>query len=76
MHDFKDSAEAMQSANAIVRIDSSQLHKSIRRLVDDPSERVRLGRAAREVVLAHQGATERTAEALLFILTAADNHHA
>ena len=76
MQDFKDSAEALQLANAMVRIDSSQLFSTIRRLVDDPNERTRLGLAAREVVIAHQGATERTAEALLSILSTAGSHHA
>ncbi|MEN9640975.1 MAG: hypothetical protein RIR77_164, partial [Planctomycetota bacterium] len=76
MHDFKDSVEALQSANAMVRIDSSQLFSTIRRLVDDPAERTRLGLAAREVVIAHQGATERTAEALLSILSTEGSHHA
>jgi 3-deoxy-D-manno-octulosonic-acid transferase len=76
MHDFKDSADALQLANAIVRVDSPQLFSTIRRLVDDPAERTRLGIAAREVVIAHQGATERTAEALLSILSTAGSHHA
>jgi hypothetical protein len=52
------------------------LFSTIRRLVDDPAERTRLGLAAREVVIAHQGATERTAEALLSILSTAGSHHA
>jgi 3-deoxy-D-manno-octulosonic-acid transferase len=76
MHDFKDSVEALQLANAVVRIDGSQLTSTLRSLIDNPSERARLGSAAREVVIAHQGATERTAEALLAILADTGSNHA
>ena len=76
MHDFKDSVEALQLANAVVRIDGSQLTSTLRSLIDNPSERARLGGAAREVVIAHQGATERTAEALLAILADTGSNHA
>ena len=45
-------------------------------LVADPAERARRGAAARATVLAHQGATERTSEALLAMLVEGAPPHA
>jgi 3-deoxy-D-manno-octulosonic-acid transferase len=70
MGDFRESVLALQRANAMVQLDAQRLAPAIRTLIDQPAERARLGHAAREVVRSMQGATERTAEALLGILEA------
>jgi hypothetical protein len=44
--------------------DGAELEKVVPRLLGDPAERRRLGRAARGLVLAQQGATERTLDEL------------
>jgi 3-deoxy-D-manno-octulosonic-acid transferase len=53
-----------------------QLAARLRALLSDADERARMGRAAQEVVRIHQGATERTAEALLAILPQRQGSHA
>jgi hypothetical protein len=50
---------AQQKANA---------NRDHKRLIERPAERAERGRAGQECVRAHQGATERTAEALLSML--------
>ena len=76
MGDFRESADALLGANAMVRVDRMQLASRLRALLSDGAERERMGRAAREVVRIHQGATERTAEALLSILAQRRGSHA
>jgi 3-deoxy-D-manno-octulosonic-acid transferase len=68
MGDFAESVHALLGANAMVQLDAQRLAPTIRSLVEQPAERARLGQAARGVVRSMQGATERTAEALLGIL--------
>jgi 3-deoxy-D-manno-octulosonic-acid transferase len=76
MGDFRDSAEALEASHALLRTDAAGLAGAIARLLGDPAERARRGAAAREVVRSNQGATERTAEALLSILELAAARHA
>jgi 3-deoxy-D-manno-octulosonic-acid transferase len=76
MGDFRESADALLAANAMVRVDRIQLAARLRALLSDDNERARMGRAAQEVVRIHQGATERTAEALLAILLQRQGSHA
>lgn len=76
MGDFAESVLALLCANAMVQLDAQRLAPSIRMLIDQPAERARLGQAARTVVRSMQGATERTAEALLGILEARRSAHA
>jgi len=76
MGDFRESADALLAANAMVRVDRMQLAARLRALLSDDDERARMGRVAQEVVRIHQGATERTAEALLAILPQRQGSHA
>jgi 3-deoxy-D-manno-octulosonic-acid transferase len=68
MGDFAEPVLALLGANAMVQLDAQRLGPTLRSLLEHPSERARLGSAAREVVRSMQGATERTSEALLGIL--------
>jgi 3-deoxy-D-manno-octulosonic-acid transferase len=76
MGDFRESAEALEASHALLRTDAAGLADALARLLGDPAERARRGAAAREVVRSNQGATERTAEALLSILELAAARHA
>ncbi len=68
INDFRDAAQALLGANALVRVEAAQLPATLRALLSDPAERARLGKAAQATVRSQQGATERTAEALLAIV--------
>jgi 3-deoxy-D-manno-octulosonic-acid transferase len=68
MGDFRESASALAASGGLEQVDAASLGASLARLVADPAERERRGRAGQRCVLAHQGATERTAEALLSML--------
>ncbi len=74
MGDFQDTARALLDARAIVQVNADSLPATLARLLADPAERAQLGQRAQEVVRRNQGATERTAEALLAIMREA--HHA
>ena len=64
MGDFRESLEALQAASAIEQVEPAALAASLAALVGDRARREALGSRARATVLANQGATERTAEAL------------
>jgi 3-deoxy-D-manno-octulosonic-acid transferase len=68
MGDFRESASALAASGGLEQVDAASLGASLARLVADPAERERRGRAGQRCVLAQQGATERTAEALLSML--------
>jgi 3-deoxy-D-manno-octulosonic-acid transferase len=69
---FRDTAERLLHAGAAVRVrDEQELDAAVRRLLGEPAERARLGRAARELVRAQQGATARTVDLLDGLLTGA-----
>jgi 3-deoxy-D-manno-octulosonic-acid transferase len=58
---FRDTAERLLAAEGAVQVaDEAGLEAVVRRLLKDESDRRRLGEAARSLVLAQQGATERT----------------
>lgn len=58
---FSDIAEALDEANALVRVtDSTDLARTLARLLDDTDERRRLGDAGRQVVADNRGALART----------------
>ncbi len=76
MGDFAESVRVLLGANAMVQTDADRLGHVIRSLLGNPEERTRLGRAAQDTVRAHQGATERTAEALLSVLIPREAAHA
>lgn len=67
--DFKDTANALLAAGAMVQTDAAGLPAALERLVKSPEERQHLGERARAVVRAQQGATEKTAEALLWLVS-------
>jgi len=76
MGDFAESVRVLLGSNAMVQTDADRLGHVIRSLLGAPEERLRLGRAAQAAVRANQGATERTAEALLSVLVPRDARHA
>jgi 3-deoxy-D-manno-octulosonic-acid transferase len=58
---FADTASRLLEAGGACQVrDGGVLETVVRRLLDDPEERARLGSAAREFVVRQQGATERT----------------
>jgi 3-deoxy-D-manno-octulosonic-acid transferase len=66
---FRATADRLRAAQAAVQIgDRAELEKTLRRLSHDAAERGRLGAAARQLVLAQQGATERTLELMKGLL--------
>jgi 3-deoxy-D-manno-octulosonic-acid transferase len=66
---FRDAAARLVEAGAAVQVGGSdELEQVVRRLLADAAERTRLGGAARELVLAQQGATERTIDLLAGLL--------
>jgi 3-deoxy-D-manno-octulosonic-acid transferase len=70
---FKDTATRLLDAEAAVQVaDAAELEMAVRRLLADADERQRRGEAARRLVLAQQGATERTVRCLesIFLGTA------
>jgi 3-deoxy-D-manno-octulosonic-acid transferase len=65
MANFRAAAALLRDAGAGIQLrDGGELVPVLRRLLDDPAERRRLGEAAWTAVRAHQGACERTVEAL------------
>ena len=68
---FRDTAERLRHAGAAVQVrDGRELKAAVRRLLREPAERARLGEAARQLVRAQQGATERTVALLGGLLKA------
>lgn len=58
---FRDTAVRLVRANAAVQVKNEEgLEETIKQLLGDRAERDRLGGAARALVMAQQGATERT----------------
>jgi 3-deoxy-D-manno-octulosonic-acid transferase len=68
MGDFQESFRALHDAGAIEATGPAGLPAALRALLDDADRRSAAGRRARDTVRANQGATERTAEALLGLL--------
>lgn len=69
--DFRETAQALLDGGAMVQVTEADLPATLARLVQGSDERRALGERAQQVVRAQQGATERTAEALLGLLTEA-----
>ena len=68
---FRDTVARLLEANAAIQVaDSTELERSLVRLLSEPAERQRLGEAAQRLVLSQQGATERTLDCLDQLLTA------
>lgn len=71
MDNFRLPVAALESVGAIRTVQSAEeLAAEIDRLCRDPDYARRLGEAARRVVLDHQGATDRTVDALVRIVRA------
>ncbi len=69
MHNFRDAAALLLGARAAVQVpDAAALVPALRALLADPAARRRLGEAAWQAVAGHQGACERTLEALERVL--------
>jgi 3-deoxy-D-manno-octulosonic-acid transferase len=62
---FREIAARLVEAHAAIQIhDAASLEMTVCRLLEDRSERERLGSAARQFVLSQEGATERTVDLL------------
>ena len=70
MGDFLESFRALRDARAIEAVEPAGLPGALDGLLRDDDRRAAAGRRARDTVRANQGATERTAEALLGLLHA------
>ncbi|MCH9034799.1 MAG: 3-deoxy-D-manno-octulosonic acid transferase [Planctomycetes bacterium] len=71
MSNFRLPVEALAARDAIRQLaDGSELAAAVASLLADPAVRRELGARAREVVLAHQGATQRTIDGIIRILKA------
>ena len=63
MANFSEMRDRFQEAGAAVQVkDAASLLRAMERLLDDPAEAERMGRAGQDVVAAQRGATERTAD--------------
>ncbi|MGH7197739.1 MAG: 3-deoxy-D-manno-octulosonic acid transferase [Candidatus Omnitrophota bacterium] len=66
MDDFREIVREFSRSGACVEVKNGQeLEKELALLVQDEGKRKALGRAARQIVLRHQGATRKNVEALL-----------
>jgi 3-deoxy-D-manno-octulosonic-acid transferase len=71
---FADTVERLLQAQAALQInDAESLEATVRRLLTDQAERVRLGAAAQALVLQQQGATARTIDLLERVVLDAKN---
>jgi len=69
---FKDTVARLLENHAAIQVaDAASLEREIGRLLADPRARAALGDAAQRFVLAQQGATERTLDALAPLLASA-----
>lgn len=69
MTNFREAALLLLRAGAAIQVaDAGELEAALGRLLGDHALRETLGRAAREAVVAHQGACERTLGALQAVL--------
>ncbi|MGE3803144.1 MAG: 3-deoxy-D-manno-octulosonic acid transferase [Gemmataceae bacterium] len=69
---FRDTARRLVEVEAALQVaHAGELETQVRRLLDEGELRARLGNAARQLVLAQQGATERTLDLLARFLGAA-----
>jgi 3-deoxy-D-manno-octulosonic-acid transferase len=67
---FRDTAARLVDAGAAIQVsDGADLETTVRRLLEDLTERHRRGVAARQLVLQQQGATDRTVALLGQLLT-------
>ena len=71
MGDFRESTKALADAGVLEQVQPAGLAGALAGLLGDASERARRGAAAQACVRSRQGATERTAEALLSVLAGA-----
>ena len=68
---FRLPVEALAAGDAIRQLaDGSELAAAVASLLADPGVRRELGARAREVVLSHQGATQRTIDGIIRVLDA------
>ena len=66
---FKETVDGLLAANAGVMVhDVADLGRALGRLLDSEEERRRMGARARDVILSHQGATNRNYALLLPLL--------
>ena len=63
--DFESIVEALRDGGGLVQCDRGQLAAEIDRLLSSPEDGLRIARNGQAVILRMQGATERTASALL-----------
>ncbi|MBI1918123.1 MAG: 3-deoxy-D-manno-octulosonic acid transferase [Planctomycetes bacterium] len=74
---FRDTATRLVESGAAVQVaDAAELEREVRSLLADGERQRRLGEAARQFVLAQQGATARTMTAIDAVLKTAARKHA
>ena len=66
---FRDIVEIFRRADALCVVTAQSLTPDVLQLLQDPEQRTVLGRRAAEVMRSQQGATEKTMNALLFLLS-------
>ncbi len=71
---FRDIVEIFRRADALRVVTAQTLTQAVLALLDNVQERNTLGRNAKEVMRAQQGATQRTVEALLALLPGTQRH--
>ena len=67
--DFRDVVETLVKAGGIRQIEAAQLPSTLTELLADPRARAMIAMKAREAIRREQGATARTAEVILALLT-------
>jgi 3-deoxy-D-manno-octulosonic-acid transferase len=68
---FRDAAERLIEANAAVKVTTpEQMHQQLLRMLDDDNLRRQMSEAARNLVVAQQGATQRTLDVMDVVIAA------
>lgn len=70
---FRDIVSLFQSRDAVRVVGPAELPLAFMELISNPAERIALGRRGAETLRAQMGATQRTMEALEYLLTPAAN---
>lgn len=60
LSNFRFVMKIMKESNALISVDDSGIESALRKLIENPEERKRLGERAKNIVSQHIGATEKT----------------
>ena len=67
--DFQETADALLAGGGLIQSDAARLPEVIRQLLDDPVCRRDLAQRGRDVIRAHQGATDRQVNYIISLLS-------